>query len=185
MPKNSRVKQAPRMSNLLNLTLEIFTINSSFGFIPCIGKVQDIGNRFQHPTILMGWWGLYPSLCYLFYFRKNIWIIGIWEPALSVPLLFLLLFPSKQWWAKNQSRPFLVLLKTHKEADEWNGNYSVHCLVSLFCYLAHICIAGVRSFQGSCIIPAMRQEKFRFLSCQILLLLQYFKWNKFSLSESL
>lgn len=68
---NSRVKQAPRMSDLFNLTLKIFRHQQVFWFFPCIRKVQDIGNRFQHPTILIGQWGRYLSLCYLFYFRKQ------------------------------------------------------------------------------------------------------------------
>lgn len=71
MPNSSRVKQAPRMSDLFNLTLKIFHHQQLFCFFPCIRKIQDIGNRFQHPTILIGQWDLYPSLCYLFYFRKK------------------------------------------------------------------------------------------------------------------
>lgn len=59
------------MSNLFNLTLKIFHHQQLFQFFPYIGEVQNKGNRFQHPTILKGLWGLYPSLCYLSYFRKR------------------------------------------------------------------------------------------------------------------
>lgn len=143
MPKSSRVKQAPRISNLFNHTLKIFHHQQLFGFFTCIRVVQDKGNRFQCPTVLTGLWGLYPSLCYLSYFRKRNMGTSSVCPIIVLPSKTVVGGKLEQTFSCDSENH-----KTHEEAGEWNGNDFVHCLVSLLCYPAHACIAGVRDLQN-------------------------------------